>query len=192
MLNEKPRGFLTTAMIGGLVGALAGLLLAPKAGKDLRNDLNNLYGDLSKRGRKKSFGLGRYAGACGDKAKDIGDYILKELDGLTGKKDFESSGRSAHRFVAGAVFGGTLGALSALLFAPKAGSEFREDLSDTCQDLGEKTKQFAFDLANKCKNLTNNDTVEHALGRAKSIWDEGAEILNEAKSTARKGRTPRR
>ena len=37
---------LAVLLVGAAIGALAGLLLAPKSGRDLRADLANLAGDL--------------------------------------------------------------------------------------------------------------------------------------------------
>jgi gas vesicle protein len=39
-------GLLKGAIIGGAVGAAAGLLFAPKAGRELREDLKNRYSDV--------------------------------------------------------------------------------------------------------------------------------------------------
>jgi gas vesicle protein len=44
--GESSGSFLAGAVIGGLVGAAAALLLAPKAGKELRSDLNNQVSNL--------------------------------------------------------------------------------------------------------------------------------------------------
>jgi gas vesicle protein len=46
-MNTGNKGSLMKgAVIGGLVGAAAGLLLAPKAGRELRSDLKNRYSDV--------------------------------------------------------------------------------------------------------------------------------------------------
>ena len=47
--HNEDGGFLKGAVIGGLLGCLAGILLAPKAGKDLRQDLAEGYSTLSER-----------------------------------------------------------------------------------------------------------------------------------------------
>ena len=49
--NEEDRGVLLSVLagigIGVLVGAVAGLLLAPKSGEETRDDLSKTLGDLS-------------------------------------------------------------------------------------------------------------------------------------------------
>ncbi|MEH7374709.1 MULTISPECIES: YtxH domain-containing protein [Bacillaceae] len=45
-IEESSNSFLLGAIIGGVVGAAAALLLAPKSGKDLRNKFNNQAGTI--------------------------------------------------------------------------------------------------------------------------------------------------
>ena len=44
--NGYGNGFLTGAIIGGAIGALAALILAPKSGKELRRDIADRSGEL--------------------------------------------------------------------------------------------------------------------------------------------------
>lgn len=44
--GQSSRSFLAGAFIGGVVGAAAALLFAPKSGKEIRNELNNQAGSL--------------------------------------------------------------------------------------------------------------------------------------------------
>ena len=63
--NERDLGhFLKGFVIGGFLGALAGILFAPKSGKELRSDIKEKGGDVLKDAR------GIYADA-GTKAKEI-------------------------------------------------------------------------------------------------------------------------
>jgi gas vesicle protein len=62
--NNNSRDFVTGAIVGGLAGALAALLLAPKTGKELRDSLNeqtsslrNKSGDLASVAKEKASGL---------------------------------------------------------------------------------------------------------------------------------------
>jgi len=47
---------LRTFVLGGAVGALVGILLAPRSGKELRGSLANRAGEASERGRETYFG----------------------------------------------------------------------------------------------------------------------------------------
>lgn len=62
--NSNSRDFVTGAIVGGLAGALAALLLAPKSGKELRGSLNeqtstlkNKSADLASVAKEKASGL---------------------------------------------------------------------------------------------------------------------------------------
>jgi hypothetical protein len=52
MLNKQR---LTTFVLGGVAGALAGILLAPKSGKELRGSLASRAGEARERGRESYF-----------------------------------------------------------------------------------------------------------------------------------------
>jgi YtxH-like protein len=47
---------LTTFVLGGAVGALVGILLAPRSGRELRGSLANRAGEARERGRERYFG----------------------------------------------------------------------------------------------------------------------------------------
>lgn len=62
--SSNSRDFVTGAIVGGLAGALAALLLAPKSGKELRGNLNEQTSTLKSKGidlasvaREKASGL---------------------------------------------------------------------------------------------------------------------------------------
>ena len=47
---------LRTFVLGGAVGALVGILLAPRSGRELRGSLANRAGEARERGRERYFG----------------------------------------------------------------------------------------------------------------------------------------
>jgi gas vesicle protein len=47
---------LRTFVLGGAVGALVGILLAPRSGRELRGSLSNRAGEARERGRERYFG----------------------------------------------------------------------------------------------------------------------------------------
>ena len=51
--HEKPQGyFFMGFLIGGVLGALAGIFFAPKPGKDLRSDLKEKGSEVLKDGKE--------------------------------------------------------------------------------------------------------------------------------------------
>ncbi|MDF2962718.1 MAG: hypothetical protein K0S39_4453 [Paenibacillus sp.] len=77
----------------------------------------------------------------------------------------------------GAVVGTLLGAVTALLFAPKSGRELRADISEGVHSVSEKTQQAAGTVADKSKQIagTISDKTQQAvqtIGRQTSDWTE--------------------
>jgi gas vesicle protein len=62
-------------------------------------------------------------------------------------------------FLLGAIIGGTIGALTALLLAPKSGRELRRDIADTSSDIYDRTSDFV------------NNTIQDGRRKAQTIID---------------------
>lgn len=81
-------------------------------------------------------------------------------------------------FIIGAVIGSVLGAVTALLLAPKSGKELRADLSEQVSNVSEKTQHFASSLGSKTQELAKQvslhtgDWVQKAKEAAGSMSDE--------------------
>jgi len=102
-------GFLFGAVIGGLLGAAAALLLAPKPGSQLRTDLNDKYSNVSQKASDVASSIGQKTSsaisAVGEKASTLSsqvgsktqDYYTKAKDtavNLTGEVKSRISGSS--------------------------------------------------------------------------------------------------
>lgn len=83
----------------------------------------------------------------------------------------------------GAVIGGVLGAVTALLFAPKSGRELRADLKEGYHQVSEKTQQIAGDVAEKSKRIVSA-VSEKAQTAAESIGRTTSEMAGKAKQAA--------
>jgi gas vesicle protein len=83
----------------------------------------------------------------------------------------------------GAVVGTVLGAVTALLFAPKSGRELRSDIAEGVQNLTEKTTQVAGSVADKSKQLAGTIT-EKTQHTAQIIGKHTSEWAGKAKETA--------
>jgi gas vesicle protein len=81
-------------------------------------------------------------------------------------------------FIMGAVVGGLLGAMAALLLAPKSGRELRQDITEQYGTISEKTQQIASTVgettANIAKTATTQTTewVDKAKEVASTVIDE--------------------
>ena len=76
--NSNSRDFVTGAIVGGLAGALAALLLAPKSGKELRESLNEQTSSL----KDKSADL---ASVAKEKASGLKDTVSQQSSTLKDK-----------------------------------------------------------------------------------------------------------
>ena len=109
-------------------------------------------------------------------------------------------GRSGKSFVAGAVTGVLLGAVTALLVAPKSGKQLRKDISEQARNatektqilteslgkktqeiasiVGEKTQKIAASVSNVTRDWTAiaKEAFNHARNEARSLKEERKEI----------------
>lgn len=177
--------FVVGAAVGSLLGSVAALLIAPKAGKKLREDICDAYTcltdrtqDLANRGKSlaKSFGCQ----TCGwtNKAKSAVECAGKMVKGWTSEEEEEETTRD---LLIGGLIGGIVGAAVGLLLAPKSGEDLRHDLAETYDDLSEKTQDFAEDVAKRGKSFakTANSKANKWLAFAQDIIDDLTEGAQE-------------
>jgi gas vesicle protein len=98
------------------------------------------------------------------------------------------------------LIGGGIGAILALLFAPKSGQELREDIADVTRKGLEKSKQTANQLqerAGEYYEVTRdraNELIEQGKGKANELYsqaqDKAEEIAEKAKATANSTANP--
>lgn len=140
--KESHNGFVTGAALGGLIGSVAGLLLAPKSGKDLRCDIAETYCDVTE-------GAEKY----GKKIKEKGEHLLHF--------NSEKEDSATTNFLIGSVIGAVVGATAAVVLAPKSGSELRKNITKTYDDVKENAdewKENIVELAQKFGKTVNNKT----------------------------------
>ncbi len=94
-----------------------------------------------------------------------------------------SSEKRNKDLLVGAVIGSVLGAVTALLFAPKSGRELRADLKEGYHQVSEKTQQIAGDVADKSKRIVSA-VSEKAQAAAESIGRTTSEVAGKAKQAA--------
>lgn len=86
-------------------------------------------------------------------------------------------------FLLGAVVGGVIGAVSALLLAPKTGKELRTDLSDQYQNVSERTQKIASDVSERSQKIAS-DVSEKTQKLAGEVSTKSQEIAGKAKDVA--------
>ncbi len=157
--------FLKAALLGGLVGGVAGLLLAPKSGKELRDDICEGYQCFS------------------DKTHEFADDIKcksKRFLHPFSHEEEEHFFNGQTSFITGGTLGAIIGATAALLLAPQSGARLREDLGEKYEEIRDKAEEFMEDI---------NDKREHAMDQMED-WKDTFITLIEKLSSA-KGRRGR-
>lgn len=94
-----------------------------------------------------------------------------------------SDNKSGKSFIAGAIIGGLIGAASALLFAPKAGKELREDITEQYHKTSAKTKEIAETVSHKTQEIAK-EVSEKTQHIAKDVSAKSQELAEKAKLLA--------
>ncbi|MBD7962653.1 MAG: YtxH domain-containing protein [Bacillota bacterium] len=100
--NIDSKDFIIGALVGGMLGAAAALLLAPKAGKELRSDLNEqaVYlkdksNEISHLAREKSSNIvktvSEQSNQVATKVKDLTSNLRKDIDKWRAKEEENAS-----------------------------------------------------------------------------------------------------
>jgi gas vesicle protein len=101
---NKSLDFLLGAVLGGLLGGTASILMAPKSGRELREDLSDTYDDMT------------------EKAHELANHMKHNSNGTN---------HDVNSLVLGGLAGATIGTITALLATPKSGKDLRDGLLGT-------------------------------------------------------------
>lgn len=83
-------------------------------------------------------------------------------------------------FLLGAVVGGVLGAVTALLLAPKSGKELRKDIAEQAHRVGEKTQELYGVVSSKTQQLAGT-VGEKTQQIVKNVSEHTGEWMQKAK-----------
>lgn len=120
--------FLKGACIGGLIGAIAGLLVAPKAGSELCDEIADRYNSLN------------------EKRCEVSKNLKDKTQALLHAFDDKHEGHSNQAFVIGTALGSIIAVVAALLLAPQSGNKLRATLGSTYDDIRKKAEKFIADV----------------------------------------------
>jgi gas vesicle protein len=101
------------------------------------------------------------------------------------RETYDNKKGSGSGFTTGLVVGSLVGAAAALLYAPKKGNEFRNDLRDSSIKLKERTMQKKDETMLKAKlgKMDAKDAVESMKEKSSSMSVSARQKLQEAKNT---------
>ena len=108
------------------------------------------------------------------------------------KYQLERTARSAKPVVTGLLVGGAIGAVTALLFAPRSGEETRAEIRSKAMEYRDRTVDAVNDTVSQAKSkaqeLTERtkDKADELRQRGKEVADEQFERVGQAAQTGRK------
>ncbi len=83
---SKNKSFIAGTIVGGVVGTVAALLLAPKSGRELRTDLNEQYRQISDKTQEiagtvsgKTRKIAEHTTEWAEKAKEVAVQVADEV-----------------------------------------------------------------------------------------------------------------
>lgn len=194
--------FVIGAVVGSLLGSVAALLAAPKAGKRLREDIHDVYcnisdttQDLAKRGRCIAKTVGCQTCDWAEKAKSVVEGATNTVKGWV-SEEVEEEETMAKDLLIGGLIGGVLGVAAGLLLAPKPGDKLRKDLVDTYEDVSDRTQEMAHDVrkrgkafaktartkANKWMDIAHHivdDLTENAQESGEDLFEKAKGLIND-------------
>lgn len=84
-------------------------------------------------------------------------------------------------FLIGTLIGGAIGAITALLLAPKSGRELRRDIVDTSNDIYDKASDYVTNSIQEGRTKAQN-IVNAARRQADTIIESATEYFDDAKN----------
>jgi gas vesicle protein len=169
--TNRVGSILTTALVGGALGAGLGLLLAPKAGSETRKDLRRAADRVT---HAVDIGKDLY----GESKEFVGKAIEAGKKAYVEEKPLKSITHDKRPIMVSILASGIIGAGIGLLLAPKAGSETRADL----KKLATNARVTVASAIDKSKDLLveGKSTITGAVEAGKKVYTEVKEKITHA------------
>jgi gas vesicle protein len=169
--TNRVGSILTTALVGGALGAGLGLLLAPKAGSETRKDLRRAADRVT---HAVDIGKDLY----GESKEFVGKAIEAGKKAYVEEKPLKSITHDKRPIMVSILASGIIGAGIGLLLAPKAGSETRADL----KKLATNARLTVASAIDKSKDLLveGKSTITGAVEAGKKVYTEVKEKITHA------------
>lgn len=161
-ITKESSSIIVPALVSGVISAGLALLLTPKSGREIRQDIRQL---VKKTGEQAGEAIEETRAAVSQAAGSRETFAAGKAQPseLAGPADERTS------LVIPVLISGVVGAALALLFAPKSGKEVMEDIKD-----------YASTAVDKGKNL-----YEQGVSAVKEALEKGKEAAAESKEKLR-------
>jgi gas vesicle protein len=170
-ITNRKGSILTPVLAGGALGAGLALLLAPKSGTEIREDLKRVATRVS-----QAIDIGK--GLYGESREFVGKAVEAGKKAYVEEKPLELVINEKRSFMVPVLAGGIIGAGIALLLAPKSGTEIRKDLKRFASSTGERVAA----AIDKSKELygAGKSAVTAAVESGEVMYLEGKEKFKHA------------
>jgi gas vesicle protein len=169
--NMQSKDFLVGATIGGLLGTVAALLVAPKSGKKLRQDLCDFCYDVKEKTQDLTEQVSQKGKCLTKQAKCQANGWSHYFKDMVSEEENQETVRD---LLIGGLTGGVIGTAAGLLLAPKSGEELRQNIADGYQDISEKTQEMTNQLTKQGKT-----TVKKVKKQANNWIDLAKDVLEQ-------------
>ncbi len=177
---------ITNLIIGGMIGAAAGILLAPGPGEDtrsaildassgMRDMVSSRAGDAMSRAGKLTKTQSKMAGKLSKQVMDQTSDIQRRaqaIGAILAGKDIPSTGSSLWPFLGGIALGMLGGAAIGMIMAPHSGAEMRSQIAT-------QAKQ-----ATTSARSQVSQTVQGARDSAESLRQRGEQMVRDRSQMA--------
>jgi len=136
--SSQASNLLISATAGTIIGATAALLLTPKSGKRLRNDLYEAYENISEKGQDIIEDVVERGQKVADSASE---YAANIKDGAANMLGTSQNSTSNTNLILGALGGGILGAAAIFLLLPSHDDDNTEGLTSKIKAAAKSAKK---------------------------------------------------
>ncbi|MGF9698289.1 MULTISPECIES: YtxH domain-containing protein [Paenibacillus] len=78
-MKDSNKGLLWGALIGSVVGSVTALLLAPKSGRELRQDISEGARQVTEKGQELAVKVGEQSSQIVSKVKETADVVIQDI-----------------------------------------------------------------------------------------------------------------
>jgi gas vesicle protein len=174
MQNSRTGKTFANIVIGTIIGAVAGLLFAPKSGSQIRKEIAKQASQWGDQATKITDQASKFTDQASKAARKRADKLADRAHMPDLRKMTMRKRNTGGKMWLGILIGSAVGAGAALLFAPKSGRQMRQQLKREADELGTKASNLARETADqarhKAKEMANE--AEGEMRRQKEIMED--------------------
>jgi gas vesicle protein len=165
MKHSRTGKTIANIIAGTLIGSVAALLFAPKSGRQIRKEIAKQASQWSDQAAKLTDEATKVAKKQADRAH------MPDISKMTRRN--KSTGGTG-KMLLGIAIGSAVGAIAALLLAPKSGRQMRQQLKREADELGNRASNMARETADQARSKAREmaNEAEDEMKRQKEIMED--------------------